>query len=86
MIWRFRCLQGKEARQTAKKAVQKGRRKEKKGVGVGAAQDQTATNQFDQAARRRPHQRPAIVERNSVRRDESEREACWEVALRARTA
>jgi len=35
MVRHFRCLQKKEARQTAQKAVQKGRRKRKRG-GEGA--------------------------------------------------
>jgi hypothetical protein len=33
IVRHFRCLQGKEARQTAQKAVQKGRRKKREGVG-----------------------------------------------------
>jgi hypothetical protein len=59
MGWHFRCLQWKEARQTAKKAVQKGRRKE------GGPAQQAATDQVDQVyqdARRRPHRRPTIAE------------------------
>jgi hypothetical protein len=36
MVRHFRCLQEKEARQTAQKAVQKGRRKKKEGRGPGA--------------------------------------------------
>ena len=57
MVRHFRCLQEKEARQTAQKAVQNGRRK-KREEGRGRAQDQAATDQVDQvgqAARRRPH-------------------------------
>jgi hypothetical protein len=35
IVRHFRCLQEKEARQTAQKAVQKGRRKKKEGEGAG---------------------------------------------------
>ena len=42
--------------------------------------------QVGQAARRRPHWSPTIVEGNSARgRDESEQRACWEVGSRAGT-
>jgi hypothetical protein len=48
--------------------------------GEGRAQDHAATEQVSQAARRRSHRSPTIVEGNSARgRDESEQRACWEV-------
>jgi hypothetical protein len=42
VVRRFRCLQGKEAKQTAQKAVQKGRRKKReegRGLGAGLGSD-----------------------------------------------
>ena len=39
IVRHFRCLQKKEARQTAEMAVQKGRRKKERGGGGAWAQD-----------------------------------------------
>jgi len=39
IVRNFRCLQGKEARQTAKKAGQRGRRKGREGPGAGLGSD-----------------------------------------------
>jgi hypothetical protein len=39
MVRHFRCLQEKEARQTAQKAVQKREREEERGQGVGLGSD-----------------------------------------------
>jgi hypothetical protein len=45
--------------------------------GGGQAQDQAATDQAGQAARRRPHRSLTVVEGNSARgRNESEQQAC----------
>jgi hypothetical protein len=58
----FRCLQGKEARRTVKKAVQRGRKKRDDRRVGSRAEDWAATDQVGQAARRRPHRSPTIVE------------------------
>jgi hypothetical protein len=58
VVRHFRYLQRKEARQTAQKAFQKGRRKKP---------EEAATDQVGQAARRGSHRSPTIVEGNSAR-------------------
>jgi hypothetical protein len=61
MVRRFRCLQGKEARQTAQRAVQKGRRKRREeGRGAGCRIRQRPTRLIRLA-------RPRVDARTGVR-------------------